>query len=248
MGDISATSLKILIADDDSAVRRVLLTRFELQGHQLVAAENGADAIGLMQSFRPDLVILDVMMPEMDGFQVTEQIREQSDVPIILLTALDSVKQRITGLELGADDYIVKPFSLKELEARIRCVMRRCINSRFGTDKAGSTRNQHLMVEDLRIDVIRRKVHRGDERIRLTGMEFNLLELLLNRSGEPISRPEILEAIWGFRPERGADCRVVDVHISRLRAKLERDPVNPELILTARGMGYMLQRIPGSNQ
>jgi OmpR family response regulator RpaB len=164
-------------------------------------------------------------------------------VPIILLTALGDVADRITGLQLGADDYMVKPFSPKELEARIRCVMRRASTGQGGGVGAGGSAANVVVVGDLSVDFNRRQAFRADERIRLTGMEFNLLELLISRSGEPISRLDMLEKVWGYKPERSSDSRVVDVHISRLRAKLEHDPENPELILTARGMGYMFQRI-----
>jgi OmpR family response regulator RpaB len=165
-------------------------------------------------------------------------------VPIILLTALGDVADRITGLQLGADDYMVKPFSPKELEARIRCVLRRSGGgTASGNGGTAGWHNHLVVVGDLSVDFNRRQAHRGEERIRLTGMEFNLLELLISRSGEPISRLDMLERVWGYKPERSSDSRVVDVHISRLRAKLEEDPDNPELILTARGMGYLFQRI-----
>ena len=236
--------LKILVADDEENIRRILETRLVMLGHEVTLAENGAQALEHFRASEPDVVVLDVMMPELDGFAVTERIRAQSEVPIILLTALGDVADRITGLQLGADDYMVKPFSPKELEARIRCVMRR-VSSVQANGVAGPGRTAHVVVVgDLSIDFNKRQAHRGEERIRLTGMEFNLLELLISRSGEPISRPDMLEKVWGYKPERSSDSRVVDVHISRLRAKLEDDPENPELILTARGLGYMFQRIP----
>jgi OmpR family response regulator RpaB len=188
-------------------------------------------------------VVLDVMMPELDGFAVTERIRAQSEVPIILLTALGDVADRITGLQLGADDYLTKPFSPKELEARIRCVIRRA-TAGHGSGMVGSSRAASVVaVGNISVDINKRQVFRGEERIRLTGMEFTMLELLLSRSGEPISRLDMLEQVWGYKPERSSDSRVVDVHISRLRGKLEDDPDNPELIITARGLGYMFQRI-----
>ena len=236
--------LKILVADDEANIRRILETRLAMQGHEVVMAQNGAEALELFRGFEPDLVVLDVMMPELDGFAVVERIRAQSEVPIILLTALGDVADRITGLQLGADDYMVKPFSPKELEARIRCVMRRASTNQGPGSIAGGHASHVVVVGDLSVDFNRRQAFRGDERIRLTGMEFNLLELLIGRSGEPISRLDMLEKVWGYKPERSSDSRVVDVHISRLRAKLEHDPENPELILTARGMGYMFQRIP----
>jgi OmpR family response regulator RpaB len=173
---------------------------------------------------------------------VLERIRAQSEVPVILLTALHDVADRVTGLQLGADDYMVKPFSPKELEARIRSVMRRVVISDSG-EIVSQARNNVVRVGSLSVDFNRRQVLRDGERMRLTGMEFALLELMMSRSGEPITRLDMLEKVWGYKPERASDSRVVDVHISRLRAKLEHNPMDPELIITARGMGYMFQRI-----
>jgi len=243
MSDTAQSPLKILIADDEANIRRILETRLMLQGHEVAAAKDGAEALELFRSVEPDLVVLDVMMPELDGFAVLERIRAQSDVPVIMLTALSDVADRITGLKLGADDYMIKPFSPKELEARIRCVMRRTSPVVATSGSAGGSSGNILVVGDLQLDFNRRQAHRGGERIRLTGMEFNLLELLISRSGEPISRLDMLEHVWGYRPDRASDSRVVDVHVARLRGKLEADPENPELILTARGMGYMFQRL-----
>ena len=234
-------SIKTLIADDEPNVRRILEARLAMQGHIVVTATNGVEALDSFHRIEPELIILDVMMPELDGFAVTEQIRAQSDVPIILLTALGDVADRITGLQLGADDYIMKPFSPKELEARIRCVMRRSELSKESQTSPGG-QNGRLLIGDLMIDFNRRQAFKDDIRIRLTGMEFQMLELLVNRAGSPVPRQEILEAVWGYRPERSSDSRVVDVHVSRLRSKLGDDPENPGLILTARGTGYMFVR------
>ena len=233
----------ILVVDDEASIRRILETRLSMIGYQVVTACDGLEAIEAFRRTSPDLVVLDVMMPKLDGYGVCQELRKESDVPIVMLTALGDVADRITGLELGADDYVVKPFSPKELEARIRCVMRRASTGQGGGVGAGGSAANVVVVGDLSVDFNRRQAFRADERIRLTGMEFNLLELLISRSGEPISRLDMLEKVWGYKPERSSDSRVVDVHISRLRAKLEHDPENPELILTARGMGYMFQRI-----
>jgi OmpR family response regulator RpaB len=213
-----------------------------MQGHQVAAAQDGAEALELFRSVEPDVMVLDVMMPKLDGFAVLERIRAQSEVPVILLTALGDVADRITGLQLGADDYMVKPFSPKELEARIRCVMRRASQGQGGSG-VGSASSNVIAVGDLSVDFNRRQAFRSGERIRLTGMEFHLLELLISRHGEPINRLDMLEKVWGYKPGKASDSRVVDVHISRLRAKLEVDPENPELIMTARGQGYMFQRL-----
>ena len=247
MSETAQPPLKILIADDEANIRRILETRLAMQGHTVAAAKDGAEALELFRSSEPDVVVLDVMMPELDGFAVLERIRAQSEVPIILLTALGDVADRITGLQLGADDYMVKPFSPKELEARIRCVMRRAGQGQAGSG-GGAASAPLLVLGDLTLDFTRRQAFRSGERIRLTGMEFNLLELLISRAGEPIHRLDMLEKVWGYKPGKASDSRVVDVHVSRLRAKLETDPENPELIITARGQGYLFQRLPSKRE
>jgi len=231
---------KVLVVDDEASIRRILDTRLSMIGYIVITACDGEEALSLFRKEAPNLVILDVMMPKLDGYGVCQEIRKTSDVPIIMLTALGDVADRITGLELGADDYVIKPFSPKELEARIRSVLRR-------TEKVQLSSSNHksgiVQFSFLKIDFNRRQVYKADERIKLTGMEFSLLELLISRSGQAFSRAEILQEVWGYTPERHVDTRVVDVHISRLRAKLEIDPSNPDLILTARGTGYLFQRI-----
>ena len=234
---------RILVADDEASIRRILETRLKMVGYDVVVAEDGEEAISAFNKTNPDLVVLDVMMPKVDGYGVTREIRRTSDVPIIILTALGDVSERITGLELGADDYVIKPFSPKELEARLKAVLRRTNNHEsVGTTTGKATKNV-ITTGNIKIDTARRQVFRKNERIRLTGMEFSLLELLVNNSGQAYSRNEILQHVWAYPPDHRIDTRVVDVHISRLRSKLETDPANPELILTARGIGYMFQRI-----
>ena len=201
---------KILVVDDEASIRRILETRLSMIGYDVVTAGDGEEALEIFRKAEPDLVVLDVMMPKLDGYGVCQELRKESDVPIIMLTALGDVADRITGLELGAN----------------------------GIPSSGV-----IHVSTIKIDTNKRQVYKGDERIRLTGMEFSLLELLVSRSGEAFSRSEILQEVWGYTPERHVDTRVVDVHISRLRAKLEDDPSNPELIITARGTGYLFQRI-----
>ena len=248
------TRQKILVADDEASISRILETRLKMVGYDVVTAEDGEEAVEVFNKTNPDLVVLDVMMPKMDGYGVTREIRRTSDVPIIILTALGDVSERITGLELGADDYVIKPFSPKELEARVKAVLRRTISkdviipaSSTGVAASGSGSskgNKNIITTGaIKIDTARRQVYRKNERIRLTGMEFSLLELLVNNSGQAYSRNEILQHVWSYPADHRIDTRVVDVHISRLRSKLETDPTNPELILTARGIGYMFQRI-----
>ena len=234
---------RILVVDDEISIRRILETRLSLLGYHVSTAGDGEEALLVYRKEHPNLIILDIMMPKLDGYGVCQEIRKESDVPILILTALGDIADRITGLELGADDYMVKPFSPKELEARIKAILRR-------VDKFSSS-NTHfssgvISVGSIKIDTNRRQVYKHGEKIRLTGMEFSLLELLISRSGEPFSRASILQEVWGYTPERHVDTRVVDVHISRLRSKLEEDPSNPDLILTARGTGYLFQKITES--
>ncbi len=177
----SAAKETILVVDDEASIRRILETRLSMIGYQVVTACDGIEALETFRRSAPDLVVLDVMMPRLDGYGVCQELRKESDVPIVMLTALGDVADRITGLELGADDYVVKPFSPKELEARIRCVLRRVEKEQV----AGIPNSGVIQVGDLRIDTNKRQVYRGEERIRLTGMEFSLLELLVSRSGEP---------------------------------------------------------------
>ena len=241
-GEQADSKQRILVVDDEASIRRILETRLKMAGYNVVTAEDGEEAVDLFNKTNPDIVILDVMMPKMDGYGVTREIRRVSDVPIIILTALGDVSERITGLELGADDYVIKPFSPKELEARVKAVLRRTVSKDI-TVPTGKTTKNVITTGNIKIDTARRQVYRKNERIRLTGMEFSLLELLVNNSGTAYSRNEILQHVWAYPPDHRIDTRVVDVHISRLRSKLETDPANPELILTARGIGYMFQRI-----
>lgn len=229
---------KILVVDDEAAVRRILETRLSMVGYEIVTATDGEEALQVFAREQPDLVVLDIMMPNGDGYFTCKELRKDSDVPIIMLTALGDVADRITGLQIGADDYLVKPFSPKELEARINTVLRRLSKNTDSVIPSSGV----MQVGQLQIDTNKRRVYMGNELLRLTGREYNLLELLASHSGESISRTEILKKIWGYAPQRHGDLRVVDVHVSRLRSKIETDPKNPELIITERGTGYLFQR------
>ena len=231
---------KILVVDDEVSIRRILETRLSAIGYSVFTAADGEEALLVYKKELPDLIILDIMMPKLDGYGVCQEIRKESEVPIIMLTALGDVADRITGLELGADDYVVKPFSPKELEARIKAIFRRIDRVSLHNNLSVSG---VISMGGIKIDTNRRQVYKQNEKIRLTGMEFSLLELLMSKSGEAFSRASILQEVWGYTPERHVDTRVVDVHISRLRSKLEEDPSNPDLILTARGTGYLFQKI-----
>ena len=230
---------KILIVDDESNIRQILETRLTIRGYTVIAAANGEEAISLFQKEQPDLIILDIMIPKIDGYTVCTELRKKSNVPIIILTALGDVSDRVMGLEFGADDYVIKPFSPKELEARIRSILRRT-----GRINEPPPANQYLIqIGNLTLNTQTRQVFKNSNRVWLTEIEFNLLELLITKPGERLSRSHILDSIWGYTPESYLDTRVVDVHISRLRSKLEEDPSKPELILTARGTGYMFQSL-----
>nr|YP_010338768.1 regulatory component of sensory transduction system [Glaucosphaera vacuolata]UNJ18718.1 regulatory component of sensory transduction system [Glaucosphaera vacuolata] len=231
---------KILIVDDEASMRRLLEYRLSIIGYDVISASDGEEALKIFKKEKPNLIILDIMIPKLDGFGVCQSIRKEADVPIIMLTGLTDIVDKIACLELGADDYIVKPFSPKELEARIRAILRRC--NPVSTNKKIIT-SGIINIGFLKIDINKRQVYKNNERVRLTGIEFCLLELLIRRAGEAFSRATILQEVWGYTPERHLDTRVVDVHISRLRAKLEDDPGNPDLILTARGTGYLFQKI-----
>ena len=233
---------KILVVDDELSIRQILETRLSIRGYKVILAANGEEALFLFQKEQPNIVILDIMLPKIDGYEICTKLRKESQVPIIMLTALSDISDRIMGLELGADDYVMKPFSPKELEARIRSVLRRTNSTNKFIPLKKTTNPNILYIGKLSIDTNKRQVFKGAERIKLTGMEFNLLELLVTKAGERLSRSTILDKVWGYSPERYLDTRVVDVHISRLRAKLEEDPSNPDLIITARGTGYMFQR------
>ena len=237
---------RILVIDDELLIRKVIATRLQWRGYDVTLASNGEAAIASFEQEPADLLVLDLMLPRVNGFDVLTRVRSTSDVPVLMLTACDRLEDRIIGLEMGADDYLIKPFSMAELEARVRSLLRR---SRLGTHNqaaGGSAAPTQFEISGLTIHYGLRQVFRGLTRLNLTSMEFNLLELLVRQAGKPVSRLTIIEALWGYVPGRHADTRIVDVHIARLRQKLEQDPKHPELILTARGQGYQFQRFPDS--
>ncbi len=239
---MSKSSFTILVAEDDDRSRQALVNSLRAVGYEVLVAADGQQAIDLFHAAESvDLVILDVLMPRLDGFQVCKALREQSDVPIIMATVLGSAADRVTGLEMGANDYIVKPFSTKELIARIRSILRRSPRRTEIPDKpsSGHAFGHALEVGQLRIDPITRKAYRGSQQLRLTEIEFRLLELLASRPGHIFSRGDILQLLWGYDASSATDTKTVDVHISRLRIKLKDNTQNPQFIVTIRGRGYM---------
>lgn len=220
-------TFRILVVDDDVALAEMIGIVLDAEGYHAEFCADGAEAVERFREVRPDLVLLDLMLPGMDGIAVCRLIREESDVPIIMLTARTDTQDVVAGLEAGADDYVPKPFKPQELVARIRTRLRR-------TEPAGAT--EHLTVRDLSIDVAGHEVRRGDEVIQLTPLEFDLLVALARKPWQVFSREALLEQVWGYR--HAADTRLVNVHVQRLRAKVEKDPENPEIVVTVRGVGY----------
>jgi len=227
--------MKILVVDDDPAVRESLRRSLIFNGYTIVLAADGEEALDKVQSERPDMVILDVMMPKFDGLEVCRELRSQGDdIPILLLTARDSVSERVAGLDAGADDYLTKPFALEELLARTRSLVRRAARPAA----VESQQIEILKFEDLELDPATRDVTRGGRQISLTRTEFALLELLLRNPRKVLSRTTILEDVWGDDfPTSG---NALEVYIGYLRRKTEADG-EPRLIQTVRGVGYVLR-------
>jgi len=224
-------SATILLVDDEEPVQKLLTYPLERDGYRVVQARDGEEALLRFDEERIDLVVLDVMLPKLDGLEVCKRLRSESSVPIIMLTARDDEVDKVLGLELGADDYITKPFSIREFRSRVRAVLRRAAGSRL--DLSGS---EAIEVDGLRIEPARRAVEVGGEAVELTYVEFELLRTLATRPGHVFSRQRLLEEIWGSADYR--DPRTIDVHVRHLREKLERDPSDPQFLLTVRGVGY----------
>ena len=223
--------MKILVVDDERLLVKGIKFNLENEGYQVECAYDGATAVELARSGNFDLIILDLMMPEIDGLEACMRIREFSNVPIIMLTARSEDTDKIIGFECGADDYITKPFNILELKARVRALLRR----------AGVTQNRsrgELKAGHIRLDTDQRSAWKEDVPVELTAKEFDLMELFMRNPGRVYSRENLLNLVWGY--EYIGEYRTVDVHIRRLREKLEPDPANPEYIMTKWGVGYYL--------
>ncbi|MGE4271389.1 MAG: response regulator [Desulfitobacterium sp.] len=223
----------ILVVDDDELIQELLKFNLEKEGYQVLMASDGSEALSVVEEKVPDLVILDIMLPGMSGLEVCNQLRrvpKLADLPVIMLTAKGEEIDKVLGLEIGADDYLTKPFSPRELVARIRARLRRNKPSEEKTD---------IVRQDLRIDLERFRVSVRGEYIELTPKEFELLRVLATHPGKVYTRDELLERIWGY--EYAGDTRTVDVHVRHLRQKIEKDPSDPEYIETLRGIGYRLK-------
>lgn len=229
---MSANQQKVLVVDDEPMVREVVCTYLGREGYATVEATDGEQALGAVESDNPDLILLDVMLPKLDGYSVLSQLREHTDVPVIMLTARDAEVDRVLGLELGADDYVVKPFSPRELAARVRSVLRR----------SGRPAQEPVTLEfdGLVIDGGARSVTLSGELVEMPPMEFDLLLYLAASPRTVFSRTELLDAVWSSQPD-WQDPSTVTVHVRRIRQKIETDPDDPKRLLTVWGRGYRFE-------
>lgn len=226
-------SAKILIIEDEQPIAEIIKFNLEKEGYQVLIANNGELGLQMALSEAPDLILLDLMLPGMDGMDVCRLVRQQADMPILMLTAKDSELDKVLGLELGADDYITKPFSNRELLARVKANLRRRITH------VEANKSTDLAIGDLRINTQTVQVHKRGQEIELTQREYELLVHLLKNYGVVLTREHLLQAVWGY--DYFGDVRTVDVTIRRLREKIEDDPSNPTYIITRRGLGYTLR-------
>lgn len=220
----------VLIVDDEEAIVEFIELNLKRHGFKVLKAYKGEDAINCVRERKPDIILLDIMLPDIDGFQVCRSIREISQVPVIMLTARGEDVDKILGLEIGADDYMAKPFNPRVLVARIKAILRRLVSVKQENNPASV-----ISFADIRLDLINRTLFKGSQPIELTPREFDLLKLLITNEGKLLKRQKIVDEIW---KQEYIDFRSVDVHIRRLREKIEEDPTNPRNILTVWGKGY----------
>jgi DNA-binding response OmpR family regulator len=226
---MSDNKQRLLVVEDEATLRETLMYNLKREGYEVIGTGDGSEALELAREQKFDLIVLDVMLPSLDGLSICRILRKEQRTPIILLTARSGEVDRILGLETGADDYIVKPFSLGELLARVRAVLRR----------ATPEVNAKLEAGDLSLDLIGRKAYRGADELRLSHKEFDLLAALIKNTGTALSRDRLLQEVWGY--DFPGDTRTVDVHIRWLREKIEEDAAEPKRIVTVRGVGYRFE-------
>ncbi|WP_433944798.1 response regulator YycF [Paenibacillus sp. SN-8-1] len=229
---------KILVVDDEQPIADILKFNLEKEGYEVILAFDGISAVDLALSEQPDLILLDLMLPGKDGMDVCREVRAKLETPIIMLTAKDGEIDKVLGLELGADDYVTKPFSTRELLARVKAQMRRR-QSKPGETAENDAGKQGLHLFDLFIDTDMYTVYKSGEPLDLTHREYELVYYMARNAGKVMTREHLLQAVWGF--EYFGDVRTVDVTIRRLREKIEDDPSKPEYILTRRGLGYLMR-------
>jgi DNA-binding response OmpR family regulator len=232
---------KILVVDDEISLQETLAYNLSKEGYTVEVAGDGNQALELARSSKPDLVILDVMLPGLDGFEVCRILRQEANIPVLMLTARDDEIDRVVGLEVGADDYLVKPFSMRELNARIKALLRRVrlIREEVESSAQESTQPKLLTFNDLVIDMTRREVRLGNDVLQLKPKEYELLLYMGQHKGQVLTREVILEHVWGW--DFVGDSRTVDVHIRWLREKIEQNPESPHRIITVRGAGYRFE-------
>ena len=221
---------RILLVDDEPLILKGLRFTLEQEGYEILTAADGEEALQVFFDQPVDLVLLDVMLPKLDGIQVCQRIRESSNVPILMLTAKGEDMDKILGLEYGADDYMTKPFNILEVKARIKTVLRRAAQPTANKEK------KIIRVHDMEVNIVNRSVTLGGKEVRLTAKEFDLLQLFITNRGKVFSRETMLETVWKY--DYMGDARTVDVHIRRLREKIERNTAQPEFIFTKWGVGY----------
>jgi DNA-binding response OmpR family regulator len=240
---MSAKKTTILVVDDDTLLLKVVTHNLEAEGYQVLAVRDGAQALEVIERDAPDLMLLDVMMPRMDGFEVCQRVREFSSVPIIMITARGRSQDKIRGLDLGADDYLTKPFRVDELLARVRAVLRR---AQFAPNGQAQSLRTATTIGELSIDYAQHRVTKDGREVALTPTEYRILAYLVQNAGRVVTQDLLLEHVWG--PEYVGEGHMLRVNITRLRRKLESDPSHPRYLLTRPGIGYYLVEVPGAQE
>ena len=226
----------ILVVDDEKTLRETLAESLEIEGFTVVQAADGREAVESFRRHHPDLILLDLMLPELSGTEVCRIVRSESDVPILMLTAKSAEVDKVVGLELGADDYVTKPFSFRELLARIRALLRR------SEQQAQASDQETIELGAVKVDLAGRRLLRGSEVLPVKPKAFELLLFLIRNAGHVFTRDQLLERVWGY--DYAGETRTVDVHVHWLRAQIEADPADPVYLETVRGVGYVLRRRP----
>jgi DNA-binding response OmpR family regulator len=229
----------ILIVEDEASLQETLAYNLRKQGYKVDTAGDGHTALQVARSLKPDLILLDIMLPVLDGFEVCRILRQETNVPILMLTAKDEEIERVIGLEMGADDYLTKPFSMRELQARVKALLRRVRLDRSEYEQKPQTEVEILVFDNLELDLTRRELRLDGRPLPLKPKEFDLMTFLARHRGQVLTRDLLLERVWGWDFSGGS--RTVDVHVRWLREKIESEPANPNRIVTVRGIGYRFE-------